>query len=1171
MSNFVHLHNHTHYSLLDGLAKPKDYIKIAKEQGSNAVAITDHGAMFGAVEFYQEAKKNDINPIIGCEFYQAVTSRFDKENFKDIKPYHLVLLAYNNEGYKNLINLVTKANLEGFYYKPRIDLELLTEYNKGIIGTSACLQGMIPRTLLSNNYEEAIKAVKQFKDILGSENFFLEMQHHPEISDQQFANEQLKKLSKDTKTPLIVTNDCHYALKEDAHAHDILICIQTNKFVTDEDRMRYTGDFSMRSTEDLAEKFEDIPEALSNTQEIADRCKIEMKFDQNLIPAFDTPKKQDPAKYLRKLCLDGLKERYGSKPSKEAKDRLDFELSIIHEMGFDTYFLIVRDFIMFAKSEGIMVGPGRGSAAGSIVSYCLKITNLDPLKYGLLFERFLNPARISMPDIDIDFADDRRDEVLDYVVEKYGREKVSQIITFGTMAARAAVRDTGRALGYPYPVVDKVAKLIPAPILGKSIPLKISVKEDPELSKVYNADTDAKNILDNAIKLEGTVRHAGTHACAVIISEKPLTNYTPLQKAPGKEDIITQFSMKPLEKIGLLKMDFLGLKNLTILQKTLKIIKRSKKKNIDLDKIPLDDKKTFKLLQEGKTIGVFQLESAGMRRYLKELKPTQVEDIIAMNALYRPGPMDWIPMYIKGKHNPDKVKYLHPSFEEVLKETYGVAVYQEQILQIAKIFAGFSLGEADILRKAVGKKDPKLLEEQRDKFIEGAIKNEHSEKFAKEVFEKVIEPFAGYGFNKSHAACYAYIAYLTAYLKSNYTCEFMAALLSSDSDNTDRVVIEINECEELGITVLPPSVNESFSNFTYIDDKHIRFGLSAIKGIGEGPIKAVMEARDKGGPFKNIEDFVKRVDYQVLNKKSIEAFAFSGAMDDFGDRKQIATSVEEIVKYAKSVQDSASQGQTDIFGMMDEDEKEPENFQLFNINVNEQSTQFEKLTWEKQYLGMYVSAHPLDGLKKYLSRKVNFVGQIDKKMIDKRVMFCGLIENLKKVATKSGMYMAYFTLQDPTAKISITVFPKPFNQFKDILFEDQVIVVEGKLVKRRDEVQLLCDSIKKVSLDTMLKKAKESGIFDENDKVKSKKIKEIESFEEKQKKVKSFQIKLPKSCDKDIMIKLRELLMENRGDAPVEILLQNEKGSQKIKIPFGVDLNKKLKDSIKGLLEKVCN
>ncbi|MFA5948474.1 MAG: DNA polymerase III subunit alpha, partial [Candidatus Gracilibacteria bacterium] len=843
--SFVNLHTHSHYSLLDGFGSPEDIILRAKELKCPAIALTDHGVTHGLIEFYKSGIKEGVKPILGCEAYIAPRTRFDKEAKIDNRPFHVTLLAKNNIGYQNLIKLVTKANLEGYYYKPRIDYGLLKAYSEGLIVLSGCLQGHLPRLILSNDEEGIKKQIELYLEIIDKKSFHLEIQDHPLIEDQEVVNKKIFELAKQYKLPVVLTNDSHYPRVDDKEVHDIMLCIQTQTNVNDETRMKYTGDFSIRDLySECKNTFEDFSTIMENSLKIADDCNVSFEFGKNLMPSFKTPNSEKCDIYLTNLCKEGLQNRFKDKEvPKDYWERLDYELQVVHKMGFDSYFLIVADLINYAKGQGIVVGPGRGSAAGSIMAWSLNITELDPILHGLFFERFLNPERISMPDIDIDFADHRRNEVLNYVVGKYGRENVAQVLTFGTMAPRAAVRDVGRALGYPYKEVDQLAKSIPPPILGKQIPLKISIKEDPELKKAYETNERARKLLDIAKKIEGTVRHVGTHACAVIISELPLTNYTALQYAASgdEKEIVTQYSAKSLEDLGLLKMDFLGLRNLTVIEKTCKILKRTRELDIDISTLPLDDEMTFKLIQNADTTGVFQFESAGMRRYLKDLKATKFDDIVAMGALYRPGPMEWIPNYIKGKHNPEKISYLHESFKPILQNTYGVAVYQEQILQIARDFAGFSLGEADILRKAVGKKIAALLEAQKEQFVKGAVKKGQKEKFAIEVFEKVIEPFAGYGFNKAHAVCYGLIAYQTAFLKAHFPIEFMTALLCSDANNMDRVVLEINECLEMGISVLPPSINDSFSHFTVVDDKTIRFGLLAIKGVGEGPIREIIE------------------------------------------------------------------------------------------------------------------------------------------------------------------------------------------------------------------------------------------------------------------------------------------------------------------------------------------
>lgn len=1165
--SFVNLHAHSHYSLLDGFGTPKDIVLRSKELGYPACALTDHGVVYGLIEFYKAAKDAGVKPILGCEVYLAPRSRHDKEANIDNRPYHLTLLASSQIGYENLLKLTTLAHLEGFYYKPRIDYESLREHSEGLIALSGCLAGHLPRTILSGNEDEIVSVLKNYLDIFGSDRFFLEVQDHPLIDDQKIVNEKLKELADKFKIGLVATNDSHYPRAEDREIHDLLLCIQTQTNIHDANRFRYNDDYSIRPLEDLQIAFKDFPGAIENTVKIADMCSVDFEFGTNLIPSYKTPEDQTAYDYLRTLCEAGLKKRFGKKDvTSEYLERLDYELSTVHSMGFDTYFLIVSDFVRYAKSQGIFVGPGRGSAAGSIIAWSLDITDVDPIHYGLFFERFLNPERISMPDIDIDFADHRRDEVLEYVINKYGRNNVAQILTFGTMAPRAAVRDVGRAMGYPYPEVDAISKTIPAPILGKNAPLIESIKDDHDLSKLYNADPRAKALLDYAKKLEGTVRHVGTHACAVVISEKPLTEYTALQfGASGGGEIVTQFSAKPLEDLGLLKMDFLGLRNLTIMENAQKIVKKTRGVAVDVTDIPLDDKKTFELLKAGDTTGVFQLESAGMKRYLRDLKPTDFNDIVAMGALYRPGPMEWIPTYIKGKHNPKKVHYMHPSFKEVLQSTYGVAVFQEQILQLARDFAGFSLGEADLLRKAVGKKDPVLLVEQREKFVEGAVSKSHPEKFAREVFENVIEPFAGYGFNKAHAVCYGMIAYQTAYLKAHFPIEFMTALLCSDSGNTERIVLEVNECNEMGLNVLPPSINESFENFTVVDKNRIRFGLTAIKGIGEGPINEIIETRNSGGPFTSLEDFARRVPSHILNKKLIQALSLSGAFDGFGDRVQISENFDNISKFGKSLQQFSNSGQTDIFDVMDGDSVDTCPLELRDVP---KASAMQMLTWEKEFLGMYVSGHPLYGLRSYISRKADLIGNLNAKKVGKTVRAIGLITGLRKILTKTGAYMAMFNIEDSTARVSCVMFPREFAQYSPFLTEDSLVSMTGKLDNKRGQYQIMSETIKILSLEGMIGNAKEAGTFNDKEEVVVfvPMLDDILSADDGDeagvdtKDALTYLIEIPESVGPDRMSLLKALLLRNKGKTPVEIFIKS--ADKKIKLPFCIDLNDKLKDDI---------
>ncbi len=1156
--SFVHLHNHTHYSILSALARPEQYIDLAKQQGAPAIAITDSGVTYGLIEFYKKAKKVGIKPILGVEVYVAPMGLSNKT--PENRYSSLVLLAENNEGYQNLLKLSTIAALEGFYYKPRIDDEALRVHSKGLIALSGNLGGAIPKAILENDLSKARELIQLYQEIFGKESFFLELEHHPEVANWSIVNSKLLELSKELGAPLVATNDCHYVFPEDNEAHDVLLCVQNQKTIHDEGRFKFTGNYSLRSPEDMIESFGFCPEAVENTLKIADRCEVNIEFGENKIPHFDTGEIA-PKDYLRKLCEKGLKERYGKDVSQEAQDRLNYELEVIHNVGFDSYFLIVHDFVEYAKKTGIVVGPGRGSAAGSIISYCLGITELDPLKFGLLFERFLNPERVSMPDIDIDFADTRRDEVLDYVTKKYGEDHVAQIITFGTLAPKAAIRDAGRALGYSYSEVDGVAKTVPDAILGKYAPLNESIVEDPELSKLYKNDEHAKTILDMAQKIEGTVRQVGTHACAVIISRDPLTEYTALQKAAGaKEGIVTQYSMKPCEELGLLKMDFLGLKNLSIMETTLGILARTRPDlKLDLSTLPMDDEQTYQLLQRGQTTGVFQLESAGMKRYLRELKPNEFGDIIAMVSLYRPGPMQFISTYIDGKHGKKKVEYLHPSLEEILRETYGIAIYQEQILQLARVFAGFTLGEADLLRRAIGKKIASELAAQREKFIQGAMTVGHNKALAQKMFDEVIEPFAGYGFNKSHAACYALIAYQTAYLKAHYPAEFMAALLTSDADNTDRIVIEIEECRHLGIEVLPPNINESLAHFTVVNDKTIRFGLTAIKGVGEGPVREIIASRDKGESFSNLENFARRVPAKLLNKKTLESFAYSGALDGLGERAQLAANQEAISTYAKNAQASAAEGQTDIFGMM---QTEPSaELQLATV---EPASASQRLKWEKEYLGLYVSGHPLQGLKHYIQSKGKLISNIGKKDVDKKVVVTGLISQVRRVMTKAGKYMSFGEIEDTSSKIPFVLFPKIWDQFGELAAEDRIVLMQGRVSERGDSLQIVTDSVKALSLEKMQHTAKENGLYDPNEKIVG--VAPMPSPEETSQEVGPYIIQLKSECDPKILHKLKPILEQHKGDRPVEIHIHQGDSLKRVKVPFGISVTPALQKELNSIL-----
>ncbi len=1063
--SFVHLHNHSHYSLLDGLTKLDEMINYAKEQGSPAVALTDHGSMYGAIEFYQKAKKAGIKPIIGVETYLAPNSRFDKNTREDGRSFHLLLLAKNKIGYKNLIKLVSSAHIEGFYYKPRIDWEILTKHHEGLIASTACLAGEIPRLIAADKLDEAKKRIKEYNDLFGQGNFYLELMDHPELEDLEKVNATLIKFSKELNIPVIATNDIHYLKKDDAEAQDILLCLQNKKKRSDTDRMKMIGlgDYSMRSNAEMIEAFKHVPEAITNTLKIAEMCNLEIELGNIQLPHFEVPAGYDGNSYLKEWCEKGVSKRFPGATAEELtkiNERLHYELAVIAKMGWPSYFLIVADFINWAKDNKIVVGPGRGSAAGSLVCYLTGITNLDPLKYDLLFERFLNPERISMPDIDMDFADIRRGEVLNYVGEKYGHDHVAQIITFGTMAARAAVRDVGRVLDEPYEFCDKISKSIPM-----FMKLDEAIKTVPEVKELYNNDPAAKRILDYARRLEGVARHASTHACGVLITKNQLTDYVPIQYASSSDrSIISQYSLHPIEDLGLLKMDFLGLKNLTIIESALKIIKNTRGLSIDIDEIPLDDIRTYKLFQEGETTGVFQFESSGMKRYLRELKPTIFEDIIAMVALYRPGPMEWIPDYIAGKHEKKKVSYLHPKLAPILEKTYGVAIYQEQVMQIARDLAGFTMGQADVLRKAMGKKIASLLAEQKEKFIEGCVKNGVYKELGEKVFS-FIEPFAGYGFNRSHAACYAMIGYQTAYLKAHWPVEFMAALLTSDQGDTDRVAIEIEECRNMGIKIMAPDINESFGTFTVVtagtkenkvataNEKvdTIRFGLKAIKNVGEHIVDVVIKERKENGHFQDIFDLLERVTDKDLNKKSLESLVKSGAMDSFGERGEFLANMEKLLNYNKELVKIRESKQSSLFS----DLPSAGEFNRINLTPTPPAEQNEKLIWEKELLGLYVSEHPYNIFRPYLvNYSLPLVKLSQHKGVD-RIITAGIVSTIKKIITRKGESMLFVKIEDATNTVELLIFPRLYKETPNLWLEGQALIIDGKVSEKDKEIKVL--------------------------------------------------------------------------------------------------------------------
>jgi DNA polymerase-3 subunit alpha len=1050
---FTHLHVHSHYSLLDGLPKIDGLLDRAKELGMDALAITDHGNIYGAVEFFKKARDKGIKPIIGCEIYQSLDKMSEKRINIDDKRYHLVLLVKDEEGYKNLTRILTKAYLEGFYYKPRIDEETLAQHSKGLIALTACLAGKVPKLILQNRIEEAEKAAQRYNEIFGKGNFYIEIQNHPHSEDQIKANKELVRIAKKYDIPLIATNDIHYLKPEDAEVQDILMLINTGASPNDPERLSLLNDdFSMKSQEQMIEDFKEFPEAIENTQKIVEACNFQFELGKIKLPVFEVPTNQTPDQYLEDLCKKGLKFRFKDNPSQEVLDRLNYELSVIKQTGFASYFLIVQDFVNWAKSNRIVVGPGRGSAGGSLIAYLLNITNVDPLKYNLLFERFLNPERISMPDIDLDFTDRRRDEVIHYVAQKYGKDRVAQIITFGTMASRAAIRDVGRALNYTYSYCDRIAKMIP---MGMS--LDETMKRVPEFKVLYDSDADAKKLIDIARKLEGVARHASTHACGVVISNSSLNDTVPLQH-PTQDDeaIVTQYEMHAIEDIGLLKMDFLGLKNLTIIEDTLARIYKVQGFNLNIDNLPEGDKKTYKLLQKGDTVGVFQLESQGMSRYLKQLKPTEFEDIIAMVALYRPGPMQFIPEYIEGKNKKKVVQYLHPKLKPILESTYGIAVYQEQVMRIARDLAGFTLSEADVLRKAIGKKIRKLLMAQKEKFVEGMKKNQIDENVAQQIWYW-IEPFASYSFNRSHAAAYATIAYQTAYLKAHFPVEFMAALLTSERNDIDRISILIGECKKMGLEVLPPDINESFTFFGVVPKKNqIRFGLSAVKNVGEGIVETIVEERKKAGPYTSIENFISRISSRDLNKKSLESLIKAGAFDTIAERNQLLFNLEKLLDSSREIQKSKINGQQGLFGAMEINSR-------ITLEPTAPATEKERLAWEKELLGLFISSHPLNGLREALSVKATAISDLPRVQDrNTRVRIGGIISKIKKIITRTGRPMLFVNVEDLNERIEVVVFPSIIERNPAAFQENKVVLISGRLDSRDGVPKIICEEIEEV-------------------------------------------------------------------------------------------------------------
>ena len=1062
---FTHLHVHTEYSLLDGSSKIKEITKRAKELGMDSLAITDHGVMYGAIDFYRAALANDIKPIIGCEVYVAPGSRFDKEaNAGEDRYYHLILLAENNTGYENLCRIVSKGFVDGFYYKPRVDYEVLEKFSEGIICLSACLAGEVQRYLARDEYEKAKEAAVRHLNIFGKDNYFLELQDHG-IPEQKTVNQALLRLSKELDIDLVCTNDVHYTYADDVEAHDILLCIQTGKKKSDEDRMRYEGgQFYLKSEEEMASLFKYAPQALENTHKIAERCNVTFEFGVTKLPNFEVPEGYTPWTYLKELCEDGLHRRYPvfsgevdehCKLTKEQlQERLDYELNTIKSMGYVEYFLIVWDFIHYAKSNGIAVGPGRGSAAGSIVSYCLEITDIEPMRYNLLFERFLNPERVSMPDIDVDFCIERRQEVIDYVGRKYGKDHVAQIVTFGTLKAKGVIRDVARVLDMPYAQADAIAKMIPNDL---HMTLELALKQNKELKNLYDTDPEVKYLIDMSMRLEGLPRHASMHAAGVVICAKPVDEYVPLSRA-ADGSITTQYIMTTLEELGLLKMDFLGLRNLTVIQNTQRYIKKNRGIDLDLNKIDYSDKKVLDYIGTGNTEGIFQLESAGMKNFMKELKPQSLEDIIAGISLYRPGPMDFIPKYIEGKNNKDSVTYDCPQLEPILEPTYGCIVYQEQVMQIVRDLAGYTLGRSDLLRRAMSKKKADVMAKERQKFVygdkaegvKGCINNGISEEIANKIYDEMTD-FAKYAFNKSHAAAYAVVAYQTAYLKYYYAEEFMAAMLTSVMDNSDKVAEYVYSCRSMGIKILPPDINEGESGFS-AGDKCIRYGLTAIKNVGKAVIDGIVAERERNGRFKDLEDFITRTSSIGVNKRAIENFIKAGAFDSLGaTRKQMMMVYIQIMDGVNQEKKDAMAGQTSFFDFIDDEAKETYKVQM--PNVGEYDTA-QKLEFEKEVIGIYASGHPLQDQEEKWRRVITNMtldfaepeeGEESKVQDKSKVVVGGIISNVTRKFTKTGAQMAFITLEDLVGTIEVIVFPRQFDNSRRLLEEGRKVFVEGQV------------------------------------------------------------------------------------------------------------------------------
>ncbi len=1133
-TDFVHLHVHTEYSLLDGAARIKDLVAAAAAKGMKALAITDHGSMFGVVDFYKAANKAGIKPILGCEVYVAPRTMDDREPGKDDANYHLVLLAENEIGYRNLLYIVSEAYTRGFYYKPRTDKDTLRQYSKGLIALSACLGGEVANAIINRQFDRAGELAGEYEDIFGRGNFYLELQEHG-LAEQAGVNRELVKISREKGIPLVVTNDLHYVKKEDAEVQDVLLCIGTGRTVDDKDRMEFgTQEFYLKDAAEMHLLFGEHPEAMANTVEIAERCNIKLDFDKTYLPDYHIPGGHTVESYLREICLAGLAKRYPA-ASPEVRERLEYELKVINDMGFPGYFLIVWDFVRFARENDILVGPGRGSAAGSLVAYVLGITNVDPLRYDLLFERFLNPERISMPDIDIDFCYEKREQVIHYVINRYGADRVAQIITFGTMAARAAIRDVGRALNMPYAEVDRVAKLIPAEL---GMTLDKALENGSELRQLYDIDPGVQKLLDMARAIEGMPRHASTHAAGVVIGKEPLTTFLPLYRSSDGV-VATQFPKDTVEEIGLLKMDLLGLRTLTVVGDAVDIIRQTTGQETDIENIPLDDTATFEMLGRGDAIGVFQLESSGMRAILRELKPEVFEDIIALVALYRPGPLGsgMVEDFIKRKHGQSPITYLHPSLQPILRETYGVILYQEQVMRIASDLAGFTMGEADLLRRAMGKKKPEVIAGLRSQFVDGAGSKGVASDTAGQIFD-LMEYFAGYGFNKSHSTAYALVSYQTAYLKANYPVAFMAALLTSVMDSSDKIAQYIEECRKAGIEVIPPDVNESLVNFTVVGGR-IRFGLAAVKNVGRGAIENIIEARKKEGHFKTFQDFCDRVDSRQVSKRVLESLIKGGAADSLGgNRAQLLAALDNVVESAQKKQKDKENGQISLFDLGGGDASlTPSEIPLPDVP---EFPQKELLTMEKEILGLYISGHPLREYEDMLKEKVSHsTAQLTELSDETPVVVGGIISGMRKIITRSGEPMVFMMLEDLLGSVEVIVFPRVFRENASLIKPDAPILVRGRVnFNTRDEqVKVIAETI--MSLDNV---RKESGT------------------------AASLFIKVPERDGARCFQAIQGILLRHRGNVPVCLYFESTKKGIQTKRDWWVNLESGVVDELAGLV-----